>query len=375
MSQQLFSPATLGNLTLQNHVVMAPMTRSRATADHIPTPIMVEYYTQRASAGLIITEGTSPSPNGDGYPRIPGLYSSEQVNAWKPVTKAVHEKGTKIFAQLMHTGRIGHAANLTNGGEVVAPSAVRAAGQMYTDTEGMQDHPTPRALTTEEVKAAIQEHVTAARNAIEAGFDGVELHGANGYLLEQFLNPDSNRRTDEYGGSVENRTRFVLETAEAVGNAIGFDKTGIRLSPYGVNSDMKPYEETNETYKHLAVELNTLGVVYIHLVDHEAMGAPAVPANVVPMIRNAFDGTLILSGGYDEDRAKADLESDRGDLIAFGRPFISNPDLVERFKTDADLADPNPDTFYTPGKEGYTDYPFLENDGAVTVDENAVAEN
>jgi N-ethylmaleimide reductase len=375
MSQKLFAPATLGKLILQNHIVMAPMTRSRATVDHIPTPIIAEYYAQRASAGLIITEGTSPSPNGEGYARIPGLYNANQVNGWKTVTKAVHEKGSKIFVQLMHTGRIGHPANLTNGGEVMAPSAVQAAGQMYTDTDGMQDHPTPHALTTEEVKAAIQEHVTAAKNAIEAGFDGVELHGANGYLLEQFLNPDSNRRTDEYGGSVENRTRFVLETAEAVGNAIGFDKTGIRLSPYGVNSDMKPYDETDETYKHLATQLNALGLVYIHLVDHSAMGAPAVPANVVPMFRDAFAGTLILSGGYDADRAEADLESNKGDLIAFGRPFISNPDLVERFKTGAELAQPDFDTFYTPGEKGYTDYPTLQHDRSVAVDENAVAEN
>ncbi|WP_018618761.1 hypothetical protein [Spirosoma luteum] len=218
---------------------MAPMTRNRATVDHIPTPIMAEYYSQRASASLIITEGTSPSHNGEGYARIPGLYNIEQVKAWKPVTNAVHENDGKIFVQLMHTGRIGHPANLTNGGEVVAPSAVAASGNMYTDTKGMQPHPTPRVLTTKEVNAAVQEHVTAAKNAIEAGFDGVELHGADGYLLEQFLNPDTNRRTDEYGSSVET----------------------------------------------------------------------------------------------------------------------------------------NPDTFYTPGEEGYTDYPTLQNDRSVTVDENAVVEH
>lgn len=360
MSQKLFSPATLGKLTLQNHIVMAPMTRSRASVNHIPTPIIADYYAQRASAGLIITEGTSPSPDGDGYARIPGLYKAEQVNAWKPVTQSVHEKGGKIFVQLMHTGRIGHPANLTNGGEVVAPSAVVASGQMYTDTEGMQNHPIPRALTTDEVKAAIREFVTAAQNAVEAGFDGVELHGANGYLIEQFLNPSSNQRTDEFGGSVENRTRFALETAEAVGNAIGFEKTGIRLSPYGVNGDMHPYNETDETYEHLARQLNTLGLVYVHLVDHSAMGAPAVPSHVVDVIRTEFKGTLILAGGYDAGRAEADLESGRADLIAFGRPFIANPDLVERFKTGADLAQPDFNLFYTPGENGYSDYPTLE---------------
>jgi N-ethylmaleimide reductase len=375
MSQKLFSPATLGKLTLQNHIVMAPMTRSRATVDHIPTPIIAEYYAQRASAGLIITEGTSPSPNGEGYARIPGLYNADQVNGWKPVTKAVHEKGSKIFAQLMHTGRIGHLANLTNGGEVVAPSATAASGQMYTDTEGMQDHPTPRALTTDEVKAVIQEFVIAAQNAIEAGFDGVELHGANGYLIEQFLNPSSNQRTDEFGSSVENRSRFVLETAEAVGKAIGFEKTGIRLSPYGANGDMHPYDEIDETYTHLAKQLNELGLVYIHLVDHSAMGAPTVPSHIVETIRNAFNGTLILSGGYDADRAEVDLDNNKGDLIAFGRPFISNPDLVERFKTGAELNQPDFNTFYTPGEKGYTDYPTLQNDRSVTIDENTVAEN
>ena len=336
---------------------------------------MQEYYTQRGSAGLIITEGTSPSPNGDGYARIPGLYSSEQVNAWKPVTKAVHEKGGKMFAQLMHTGRIGHPANLTNGGEVVAPSAIAAGGEMYTDTEGMQPHPTPHALTTDEVKVAIQEFVTASRNAIEAGFDGVELHAANGYLLEQFISPQTNQRTDEFGGSLEKRARFVLETAEAVGNAIGFEKTGIRLSPYGAGGDMKPYDKIDETYAYLAKKLDELGLVYIHLVDHEAMGAPAVPSRVVEAIRNAFNGTIILSGGYDADRAETDLENNKGDLIAFGRPFIANPDLVERFKTGAELNEPDSDTFYTPGKKGYTDYPTLQNDRSVTVDENAVAEN
>lgn len=375
MSKLLFSSATLGTLTLQNHIVMAPMTRSRASVNHIPTPIIASYYAQRATAGLIVTEGTSPSPNGEGYARIPGLYSTEQVAAWKPVTQAVHEKGGKIFAQLMHTGRIAHSANLTNGGEVVAPSAVQASGQMYTDTEGMQENSMPRALNTDEVKTTIQEFVTAAKNAIEAGFDGVELHGANGYLIEQFLNPGANQRTDEYGGSVENRTRFALETAEAVGNAIGFDKTGIRLSPYGVNGDLAPYDEVDETYEHLAKQLNALGLVYIHLVDHSSMGAPAVPSHIVEVIRSEFKGTLILAGGYDAGRAEADLESGRADLIAFGRPFIANPDLVERFKTGADLAQPDFNLFYTPGTHGYSDYPTLENNRAVAVDEDAVVEH
>ncbi len=359
MSKTLFAPATLGSLTLQNHIVMAPMTRSRATANHVPTPIIADYYGQRATAGLIITEGTSPSPNGDGYPRTPGLYNAEQVAAWKPVTVAVHEKGGKIFAQLMHTGRTAHTANLTNGGEVLAPSAIRQSGQMYTDTEGMQDHTTPRAMTTGEVKAAIQEFVTASQNAIEAGFDGIELHGANGYLIEQFLSPVTNQRTDEYGGSVENRARFALQTAEAVGNAIGFEKVGIRLSPYGAAGDMVPYADIDETYTYLATQLNALGIVYVHVVDHSALGGTPVPPHVMAAIREAFVGTLISAGGYDAAHAEADLEAHKGDLIAFGRPFIANPDLVARMKTGAELAQPDFGTFYTPGQKGYTDYPAL----------------
>lgn len=359
MSQILFAPATLGTLTLQNHVVMSPMTRSRATANHIPTPIIADYYGQRATAGLIITEGTSPSPNGDGYARTPGLYNTEQVAAWKPVTAAVHGKGGAIFAQLMHAGRTAHIANLTNGGEVLAPSAIHQSGQMYTDTEGMQDHTTPRAMTLDEIKTAIEEFVTASQNAIEAGFDGVELHGANGYLIEQFLSPVTNQRTDEYGGSIENRARFTLETAEAVGKAIGFDKVGIRLSPYGAAGDMVPYADIDETYTYVATQLNALGIVYVHVVDHSALGGTAVPPHVTEAIRKAFTGTLILAGGYDATRAEADLQTRKGDLIGIGRPFIANPDLVERMKTGAELTQPDFSTFYTPGEKGYTDYPAL----------------
>ncbi|WP_080238799.1 alkene reductase [Spirosoma rigui] len=360
MAKELFSEAKLGGLTLQNHVVMAPMTRNRATTDHDVTPIMTTYYAQRATAGLIITEGIAPSPNGNGYARVPGLYTPSQVTGWKAVTDAVHRQGGHIFAQLMHSGRIGHPVNMHEGGEVIAPSAVAAAGQIYTDTEGMLDHPTPRALTTEEVKATIQEFVTAAKNAINAGFDGVELHGANGYLIEQFISPDVNKRTDEYGGSVENRSRFLLETAAAVGEAIGLDQVGVRLSPYGAFNDITAFDGVDETYQYIAEQLNEIGVVYVHLVDHQSMGAPAVPGKITKSIRKAFTGSLILSGGYDADRAESDLESDKGDLIAFGRPFIANPDLVKRLRTGAELNQPDYDTFYTPGEKGYTDYPVLE---------------
>ena len=364
MAQKLFSAAQLGNLTLQNHIVMAPMTRARALSQGIPSDLVPTYYAQRVTAGLIITEGTSPSPNGLGYARIPGLYSAEQIAGWKNVTDAVHEKGGKIFAQLMHTGRIAHPANLPAGAELVAPSAIAAKGDMWTDAQGMQPQPTPRALTTEEVKQTIQEFVQAAENAIEAGFDGIELHGANGYLIEQFLHPAANQRTDEYGGSDEKRSRFLLEIAQGAVDAIGADKVGIRLSPYGVSGDLPNYEGIETLYNYLAGELHKIGLVYVHLVDHSGMGAPVVPPAVVNGIRERFKGALILSGNYNAARAEAVLDSGLADLVAFGRPFIANPDLVERLETGAELAQPDPATFYAPGpngfEQGYIDYPVME---------------
>jgi len=360
----LFTPAKVGAITLKNRIVMSPMTRSRAIGN-IPNDLIATYYGQRAAAGLIVTEGTSPSPNGLGYSRIPGIFSQEQVEGWKKVTQTVHEKGSKIYIQLMHSGRIGHVLNLPAGAEVIAPSAVTAAGQIWTDSAQMQDMSAPRALTAEEVQSTKAEYVQAAKNAIEAGFDGVELHGANGYLLEQFLSPISNIRTDNYGGSIENRARFVLEVAAEVANAIGADKTGIRLSPYGVASDMPHYPEIDATYKYLAEKLNELNIAYIHLVDHSAMGAPAVPIEIKQAIRSAFKNTLIMAGGLTKDSAEALLESGLADLVAFGRPFINNPDLVERFENNLPLsADLNFDLFYTPGEKGYTDYPVYQEQSA-----------
>ncbi len=358
MATQLFEPARLGNLTLSNHLVMAPMTRNRATVNHEVTDIMTTYYAQRATTGLIITEGIAPSPNGNGYARVPGLYTPEQVAGWKKVTDAVHEKGGRIFAQLMHTGRIGHSVNMHEGSELLAPSAVAAGGQIYTDTHGMQDHPTPRAYTTDEVKAVIQEFVTAAKNAIDAGFDGVEIHGANGYLIEQFLRSNTNQRTDEYGGSTENNARFALEVAEAVSAAIGKEKLGIRLSPYGVFNDM-PYDPSYDAlYHYLAEQLND-HVIYVHLVDHASMGAPAVDPAIAEAVREKYEGILILSGGYNAETAEEALQSGKADLIAIGRPFIANPDLVERYQLGVELNQPDFSTFYTPGEKGYTDYPVL----------------
>ena len=354
----LFSPATLGPLSLQNHLVMCPLTRSRAIGN-VPNDLMVTYYAQRASAGLIITEGTSPSPNGLGYPRIPGIFSAAQVAAWAKIADAVHARGAKIFMQLMHTGRISHPLNLPAGAKVLGPSAVAAAGEMYTDAEGMKPLPTPEAMTEADIKAAIAEFAQAAKNAVAAGFDGIELHSANGYLLEQFIRPNSNQRTDGYGGAIAQRARFVLEVADATTAAIGKDKVGIRLSPFGVFNDMPLYPQIEADYTYLAQQLNALGLVYIHLVDHSAGGAPIVPDSVKAMFRATFKRTLILSGGYDAARAESDLAAGKCDLIAVGKPFLANPDLVARWKAQVALNAADASTFYTPGPKGYTDYPAL----------------
>lgn len=353
---KLFSPYELGRIRLANRVVMAPMTRSRAIGN-VPNEKMARYYAQRASAGLIVTEGTSPSPNGLGYSRIPGLYSPEQIAGWKLVTDAVHAQGGHIFVQLMHTGRVGHALNLPAGARVLGPSAIATPGEMWTDQEQLQPHPVPEAMTEADIRTALAEYVHSAKSAIEAGFDGVELHAANGYLLEQFLNPLANQRTDAYGGSAENRNRFVVEVAKAVAEAIGGDRVGIRLSPYGAANGLGAFEGVDEQYAQLAEALGAIGLVYLHGVDHSAMGAPEVPQSVKTLLRERFKGTLILAGGYDAERAEADLEAGRADLIAIGRPFISNPTLVEKLRTGASLTPPNQATFYTPGDEGYLDYP------------------
>ncbi|TGM46918.1 alkene reductase [Leptospira biflexa] len=353
----LYQKTKLGNLELKNRVVMAPMTRSRSI-NNIPGDLVATYYEQRSEAGLIITEGTSPSPNGLGYARIPGIFSKEQTAGWKKVTEKVHNKGSKIFVQLMHTGRIGHELNLPKSAKVMGPSAIMAKGKMWTDSDGMLDHPTPLEMSKEEILSTIEEFVNASKNAIAAGFDGVELHAANGYLLEQFLHPSANQRTDEYGGSIENRIRFILEVSKAVSEAIGKEKTGIRLSPYGAFNDLFPFPETHDEYSLLAEKLNQIGLVYIHLVDHSSMGAPIVEPKTVSAIRNNFKGTLILSGGYDAIRAEKDLSSVNADLVAFGKPFLANPDLVTKFQKNIPLANFDETTLYTPGEKGYTDYPF-----------------
>jgi N-ethylmaleimide reductase len=353
----LFAPTKLGSLLLRNRIVMAPMTRSRAIDASTPNDLMAEYYGQRASAGLIITEGTSPSPNGTGYPRIPGIWSQAQVVGWRKITDAVHAQGGRIFVQLMHTGRVGHPLNLPAGAELLAPSAVAAEGEMYTDAKGLQPHPVPRAMTDAEVRAAVEEYAHASHNAIVAGFDGVELHGANGYLIEQFLSPQTNQRSDAWGGSVEKRQRFALEVAKAVAAAIGGEHVGIRLSPYGANAGMKPYPEIEETYTTLVPRLASTGIQYVHIVDHSAMGAPTVPEELKRALRRVWPRTFILAGGFDRATAEVALNEGRGDLIAFGRQFLANPDLVTRLERGLPLNAPDFATFYTPGPKGYTDYP------------------
>ncbi len=355
----LFSNFKLGSITLKNRVVMAPLTRCRAI-DNIPNELMATYYKQRSGAGLIITEGISPSPNGLGYARIPGLFSKEQVKGWKLVTNAVHEGEGKIFAQIMHTGRVSHLDNMPEGSKILAPSAIGISGEMFTDKNGLQSHPVPNEMTLDEISQTQDEYVNAAKNAMEAGFDGIELHSANGYLLDQFINPCSNQRDDIYGGTIENRTRFVLEVTSKVVNEIGADKVGIRISPYGVFNDMQTFADLEETYEYLAYELNKLNIVYIHIVDHSAMGAPIVPNSIKDKIKNAFEKSIIASGGFETESAEKALNEDNGDLIAFGRPFISNPDLIERMKNNLPLQEGDSETFYTPGEKGYTDYQTIE---------------
>jgi N-ethylmaleimide reductase len=362
----LFDPLVTPSLKLTNRIVMCPLTRSRAEEANTPNALMEEYYGQRATAGLIITEGTSPSANGLGYPRIPGLFNDAHVQGWKLTTDAVHAKGGKIFIQFMHCGRVAAAANLPAGAEVLGPTDVVCPGEMYTDSLGMQPHSKPRAMTEQDIATAVEEFAEAARLAMKAGFDGVELHAANGYLIEQFLNANVNTRTDGYGGSAAARNRFALEVARATVAAIGAAHVGIRLSPYGVFNATGPFDGLDAQYVALAQELSALGLVYMHVLDHSAMGAPAVPLEIKAKLRTEFKGTFILAGGFDRVTAEVALKAKEADLIAFGRPYVSNPDLVARMKANVPLTKPDDKTFYTPGAKGYTDYPTLTQEDLLT---------
>ena len=357
MSEHIYSNVKIGSMLLKNRIVMAPMTRCRCI-NNLPNDSVAKYYAQRAEAGLIITEGTSPSDNGLGYARIPGLYTSEHMHAWQPVTEAVHKAGSRIFVQLMHCGRVAHPDNLPSGMEILAPSPIALTeGTMWTDQNGMQPYPVPEEMTDHDIECTIEEFVHSADLAIQAGFDGVELHGANGYLIDQFLNTASNHRDDKWGGSIENRVRFAVEVTKAVAKKIGPDKVGFRMSPYGVFNGMKPDSHTEDLYERLAADLQKIGILYVHVVDHSSMGAPEVKPSVKKKIRDSFKGTVILSGGYDAKKAEHDLSEKKGDLFAFGRPFISNPNLVTKMKNKKPLVPADDSTFYTPGEKGYTDYP------------------
>ena len=362
MTNRLFEPTTIAGLTLKNHVAMAPLTRQRADRLGVPQPWVTDYYSQRSGAGLVIAEGTQPSFAGQGYCRTPGIHTAEQVAAWKGVTAAVHARGAKMFLQMMHCGRIAHPLNRQIDDAPVAPSAVKPAGKMWTDQEQMQDFPVPHALETSELGGVIEEFVVAARNAIEAGFDGVELHAANGYLLNQFLATNTNQRTDAYGGSVHGRIRFVVEVTEAVAAAIGAARTGIRVSPGHMFNDLIDANPL-ETHRALLDALPTGKMAYVHVMLPNAfspqLNNAGDPDAVLPVLRPHVKGALLAAGNLNLESASAALDSGLIQVAVFGRPFIANPDLVARFESGAPLAAPREDLFYTPGPEGYSDYPSL----------------
>lgn len=356
-NQALFQPYDLGPITLANHIVMAPLTRNRAGAGLVPGELAATYYAQRASAGLLITEATQISPQAQGYQDTPGIYTQAQIEGWRKVTDAVHAKGGRIFVQLWHVGRISHVDLQPGGAAPVAPSAIRAETKTFVNNSFV-DVSEPRALEVEEIKGIIDDFRKAAANAIAAGFDGVEIHGANGYLLEQFLKDGANQRTDKYGGSVENRARLLLEVTAAVKDEIGVERAGVRILPVSPANAISCSDPQSQ-YDYLAEQLDALGVIYLHVVE----GATGGPRDVSPFdydsLRRRFKNTWIGNNGYDLALASAQLAGGKADLFAFGRPFISNPDLVERLKTGAPLAPLNPETLYGGGAQGYTDYPSL----------------
>ncbi len=348
---KLFTPVQIGRYLLPNRLVMAPMTRSRADEAGVPSDLVATYYAQRADAGLLITEGTFPSAMGKGYVRTPGIVTNEQVAAWKKVTSTVHAKGAKIFLQIMHCGRISHPSMLPDQAQPIAPSAIKATGQTWTN-EGLKDFVTPRELTTDEVASVINDYRLATRRAIEAGFDGVELHTASGYLPEQFLASGTNQRTDQYGGSVANRARFVLDTLKAMIAEAGSDRVGIKISPEMNFNDIFD-ANPQETYTYLVDQLGDLNLAYLHVALF------GTKTDYHGLLRPRFKGAYLIGGGLDQARAEAALTSNQADATVFGGAFLANPDLVERFKQGAELNVPNKDTFYSPSAEGYTDYPFL----------------
>jgi N-ethylmaleimide reductase len=353
----LFSSFQVGALKLPNRFVMAPLTRGRANPDRVPNDLMTEYYTQRASAGLIITEATAVSPQGYGWLGAPALYNEAQAAGWRNITNSVHDAGGRIFLQLWHMGRVSHP-DFLNGDQPVGPSAIAAQGDTHTP-KGKQLYVTPRPLETAEIAGVVRDYAHGARLAREAGFDGVEIHGANGYLIDQFLRDGSNQRTDRYGGSIENRVRFLAEIATAVVEAWSADRVGVRLSPLGQYNDMQDSTPI-QTFTHAAKELNRLGLAYLHVLE----GLPGHWSHVAgervsPHLRAVFHGPFIANAGYDAGTAERAINAGETDLVAFGVPFLANPDFIERVRRGAPMNTPDMATFYTPGVKGYTDYPPL----------------
>jgi N-ethylmaleimide reductase len=357
MSLNLFSPAKLGSINLSNRIVMAPLTRNRAGEAGVPQTINVTYYEQRATAGLIITEATPISEMAHGYPLLPGIYTDAQVAGWKKITDAVHAKGGKIVIQLWHVGRISHPSLLPNNALPVAPSAIKPAGQAFT-YQGLVDYVEPRALDASELPGIVADYVHATKCALAAGFDGVEVHAANGYLLDQFLRDGSNARTDSYGGSFENRARLLMEVTEAVVAAAGADKVGVRLSPVNPFNDMKD-SNPQALFNYVTESLSRFNLAYLHVVEGGIHGGGESEPFDFSAMRKLFKGGYIANLAYDKARGNAAIASGHADAIAYGVPFIANPDLVERFRVDAPLNEADSSSFYGGSEKGYTDYPFL----------------
>jgi N-ethylmaleimide reductase len=352
----LFSPITLGSLGCKNRVAMAPLTRSRAGSGNAPNALNALYYAQRASAGLIISEATQIAPEGQGYISTPGIHSPQQVEGWKIVTKAVDAAGGCMVLQLWHVGRISHPSFQPGGGLPVAPSAIKPNAQAFTQ-KGFEPIPTPRALETGEIPGVVRQYATAAQNAMEAGFDGVEVHAANGYLIDQFLRDRTNRRSDPYGGGIENRTRFLLEVTDAVIGAVGRDKVGVRISPQNVQNDIDD-SDPQALFNQVAKSLAGMRIAYLHVIEGDTSGKQ-LPAFDYAALKRLFGGPVILNNNFDRAHAASAVAEGRADMVAFGKPFISNPDLVLRLLLGAPLATANRETFYGGGEEGYTDYPLL----------------
>jgi N-ethylmaleimide reductase len=352
----LFTPVEVGSLALRNRVVMAPLTRSRADHGNVPTRLNALYYAQRASAALIISEATQISPEGQGYISTPGIHSAEQIAGWKCVTEAVHIAGGYIVCQLWHVGRISHPSFQPGGVAPVAPSAIRPNGQAFT-ANGFEPIPTPRALETAEIPGIVGQYVQAARNALAAGFDGVEVHAANGYLIDQFLRDRTNQRTDRYGGSIENRSRFLMEAVDAVIAAVGAERTGVRISPQNTQNDIAD-SDPQTLFNYVAEQLSEKGLAYLHIIEGDTSGIPVPPFDY-KNLKCLFGGIVISNNGFDKLRANEAIAQGRTDLIAFGKPFIANPDLVIRLFLDAPLMPVNRETLYGGSEQGYTDYPIL----------------